>query len=127
MKKPIVVLVVIIAFIGVVACINFLTFVAHREIIENAHSYEPTSILSSDERFILKTERIEDESRIYVSFSVLLNAKEIYRCPDKYRTMDLKSIDWDSDSYNVIVQSGDVGTIVYYYQNNNWGKVNPEQ
>jgi hypothetical protein len=65
MKKPIIILVLIVVLVGIAACVNFLPFSVHKAIIEKAHSFEPTSTLSTDQRFILKTERIEDESGVY--------------------------------------------------------------
>ena len=106
--------VVIVVAIFLVSC-RLLLCIIHSEIVEQSRAYEGATILSYDEGYILQTERIDDESGVYASFSVLLATTNevLYICPDKFRTSDLKGIDWDGASYNVIVSSGDVGTLIY--------------
>jgi hypothetical protein len=97
-------------------------FSAQRGINETASAYKPVAILSFDEKYRLQTERLEDETGVYASFSIYLHKThdKIYICPDQYRTMDLESIDWEGETYNVVVQSGDIGTVVYVYDDDSW-------
>jgi hypothetical protein len=86
----------------------------HKEIIEAAHAYEPYSLASDNGAYILQTEKTEDDTGVYVSFFVALNGGSVvFRCPDKYRAMDLKSIAWGGDSREIVVVSSDVGTYRY--------------
>ena len=118
MKKRFIIIIgtiTVIIAVTVLLVYFLLPFSIHSEIIEQSRAYEEATLFSVDERYILHTERIDDESGVFASFSVLLAATNeiLYICPDKYRTIDLKGIDWDGASHNVIVSSGDVGTIIY--------------
>ncbi len=94
----------------------------HQAIIETSHSYEPMTMNSKDGSYILQTERYEDESGVYASFIIMTQDTRniVFECPDRYRTMDLKGIYWGDEEYSVVVESGDVGTIIYRYQDNSW-------
>ena len=93
-----------------------------REIIQTAHSYQPYSMASADGKYVLQTEKIEEKEGVSASFSITSADTMVYKCPDKYRTMDLKSIAWDKNSLDVVVQSKDVGNYRYVYENGNWAK-----
>ena len=94
--------------------------IVHQGIIEQSKSYEPETIFSFDNKYAMQTLKYEDETGIYASFIIELcdTGEQIFLCPDKYRTMDLKSITWADESYNIIVVSGDVGTINYCFVDN---------
>lgn len=101
-----------------------LPFMVHQSIIEESHAYQPQTIISSDGEYVLKTHRIEDSTGIYASFSVILmdTQEEIFTCQARYRTMDLKSISWDDATHDIIIKSGDIGSISYRFVNNTWEK-----
>ena len=87
---------------------------AYKAIIEAAYAYEPYSLVSADGAYTLQTERIDEDTGVYLSFFITLNnGSLVFRCPDKYRAMDLKSITWSEDSREVVVVSSDVGTYRY--------------
>ena len=119
--------------IGIIICamaliigfvIYFLSglFYTHNLLIKNPHNFEPYSIESVDKMYLLKTKKLNENTGTYATFDIesVNEGKVIYECPDKYRTFDLKSINWDS--LNVVVVSGDVGTITYKFAEGQWIK-----
>jgi len=114
----------IILMIAVCFYFFILPFMVHQNIVEESHSYQPQSILSFDRKYVLQTHRIEDNTGIYATFSVELNdtQEEIFSCSDRYRTMDLKSISWGDTTLDIIVVSGDVGSISYQFVYDTWEK-----
>lgn len=94
----------------------------HKEIIEESHDYKLDNILSDDGNFIIKTVKNNDKTGTYLMFYVecISENKIIYRCNDKYRTFDLKNIKWDLN--NIVIESADIGTIIYYFDGNTWNK-----
>lgn len=88
----------------------------HINNIVESHEYTPHSIASYDEKYLLTTQKItEGETGTFATFIITDAETErvLFECPDRYRTIDLKFIDWDEDSYNIVVISGDVGTVRY--------------
>ena len=92
----------------------------HKEIIDNSKMFKPYSVTSEDGHYILLTEKIERITGTYATFNIIsVDDNEIvYKCPNDYRTMDLKSIDWDK--LDVVVESSDVGKILYEYKDGKW-------
>ena len=105
-------------------CIYIVPFLIHLQIVENSKNYQPETFISFDNKYILQTLKYEDESGAYANFAIQYfdTEESVFLCPDKYRTMDLKSIAWDEASYTVIVVSADVGTIYYCFVDNLWIK-----
>ena len=107
---------------GAPLCYDFeqlvLLLAVNREIHNTARAYQPYADISADGQYILQTEKIEDDISVYASFVIRSATDKTirFRCYDKYRTMDLKSIAWDAGTNNVTVHSGDVGTIRYVSQ-----------
>jgi hypothetical protein len=114
------------AFITFCLCVFLSMLMVHAIIIENGHKYQPQIITSYDQKYAIETERSEDESGVYASFQVVLTESEeiLFDCSERYRTFDLKGIYWDVETYDIIVDSGDVGTIVYNYSGGSWKKSN---
>ena len=107
----------------VVLVINFYWLnSAQKKIVENGHDYEPYSATSADGKYLLKTNRLYEKTGAYVTFVIEIvdSQKVVFQCSDRYRAYDLKSITWDS--LNVIVVSGDVGTITYRFTGDSWTK-----
>ena len=92
--------------------------VENRKIHTAARAYQPYSDVCADGKYILQTEKFEDETSVYASFVIRSANSEtvLFRCYDRYRTMDLKTIVWETGTNNVLVHSGDVGTIRYVNQ-----------
>jgi hypothetical protein len=78
--------------------------------------------MSADGKYLLQTEKVDGTTGVYASFSVqsLSNQAVIFRCYDRYRTTDLKAIEWAADSNDIVVNSADVGTITYQHKNGTW-------
>jgi hypothetical protein len=91
-------------------------------IISAAHDYQPVSI--TKKLYILETVKTEDTSGVYASFVIIdeVGQAVVFECKESYRTMDLKSIDWAETGYDIIVGSGDVGTVRYAYVDGTWAK-----
>ena len=98
--------------------------IAHLKIVGAARNYQPEVLLSFDDKFLLQVLKYEDDSGAYASFVIesYATGEEVFLCPEKYRTMDLKSISWDDETYTVIVVSSDVGTMYYCFVGNTWVK-----
>lgn len=96
----------------------------HQTVIENAHKYKPYYVESFDGKYVLQTEKIEDNTGVYASFHIAIKETNeiVFKSNENYRTMDLKTISWSENSLNVIVESGDVGSIIYLYDDNKWLK-----
>ena len=77
--------------------------------------------------FLLKTYEIYDEEfkMNFNSFTIYdkNSQKELFVCPDKFRSYDLHSIGFDKYSYDVIVATGDMGDIIYKYNDGVWEKL----
>ena len=104
-------------------------FIAHMNILQVARNYQPEAFVSFDNKYILRTVKYKDETGTYASFNIesYETGDSIYSCPDKYRTMDLKSILWADGLYTVTIKSGDVGTIYYSYVDGIWIKNNNKE
>lgn len=91
------------------------------KILDGADKYKEYELWSNDNRYILETKKVITDNIKCATF-IIKNSKGgiIYNCADNYRIFDLKDIKWDS--YNVIVESSDVGTKIYKYENGSWKK-----
>lgn len=112
--------------ITIVVCLSFFIslFMVNKSIVEQSHNYQPQSIISFDGKYILQTHKIEDDTSIYATFSVELQdtQQKIFNCSDRYRTADLKLVSWVDNTLDIIVKSGDVGSISYQFVNDTWKK-----
>ena len=118
MKKRLLIIIPIAVSALAIMVFFFILLLTHGKIIEQAKDYEPCSIASFDEAYFLNTQKvIDDKTGTYVNSNIIETETKavLFECPDRYRAVDLKSIDWDRDTYDVIVVSGDVGTVVYKY------------
>lgn len=125
-RKKGAIIAVIVCVVAIAAAVFYMMplIIAQSAIRDVAHSYEPVSSESPDGNYMLKTEKHEDSTVVFATFTIESTADGtvIFRCYDKYRTMDLKSILFDADSNDVYVVSGDVGTIQYKFSNGGWLK-----
>jgi len=99
-------------------------FAEHQGIINEARNYQTETLVSFDNKYTLQTLKYEEETGTYASFAIESRdtGERLFICPDKYRTMDLKSISWEDGSYTVAIKSGDVGTMYYCNVNGLWVK-----
>ena len=99
-----------------------LPLIAYMNLVETVKSYQPETLVSFDNKFLLHTLKYEEDSGTYASFIIESSAtgKNVFLCPEKYRTMDLKSISWDDESYTVTVVSSDTGTTFFCFVDTTW-------
>lgn len=107
---------------AVFICFIGMPFLAHRTIIEASSNFQLESVQSRDGKYLLIPHDAEDSSQAYTTFTIeTTDTREmVYHCPDRYRNMDLKSIAWEDRTLDVRIQSGDVGTILYAFDNGTW-------
>ena len=117
----IVVIIIIAVSITVIALFHFILADSYKSIIEAAHNFPSSSTISSDGKYLLETIVLTEESGTYATFIIETGDGQsvIFECQEKYRTLDLKYIEWDSLN-NVVVESADVGTITYKFENEKW-------
>ena len=119
-KRIILLAVVFFVFIALVICFyKNVIVLTHVSIIEGGENFQTEETFSENQQFVLKTEKLEDNTGTYVSFIIKdFDGNTVYICPNKFRARDLKYIKWDS--LNVVVKSGDIGIVTYIYENGNW-------
>lgn len=82
--------------------------------------YAHETIVSND-MYILKTSIDEVEGMEVITFHIEdLNGEIVYSADGYYRTFDFKGIYFAENSNDVIVETGDVGDIIYYYKDGTW-------
>jgi len=122
--KVIISVISIFILFGVIFTVSYFRtlFSAQQEIVGTTYEYKPCSIASDDGEYILHTKKIEDKTGAYATFSIERadEQKVVFECSEKYRIIDLKSIEWNS--HDVIVKSSDVGTVTYCFADDNWTK-----
>ena len=111
-------LIVLFIFIWVFYKIDKLLYDANNTINDSSYMYNEYT-KSDDNKYLL---HIKNDENNYVSFEIILSEDNriLYMCDDVYRAYDLKSISWSNN--DIIIVSGDVGTIVYKYKNGTWIK-----
>lgn len=97
-------------------------FAAHGRIQDTADHYQPVSLLSSDGQYLLETSKFRQDDVLMVTFTILPpdGGGAVYTCPSAYRASDLKSIRWAGSTLDVVVVSGDAGTVTYSYTGGTW-------
>ena len=72
--------------------------------------------------YILETFRQDTAEAAMASFRILSAAEEslLYTCPDAWRAIDLKGIQWTEEGWDVQILSGDVGTVTYVRGGESW-------
>jgi len=126
-KRPVRIAVIVAALVAVVLAVGggllyAYLFSAHSAIIQASHEYEPYSTVSPDGAYVLVVEVVDGGDVTEATFHIETagTGSVVYECAEAYRTMDLKSIEWDA--MDVVVDSGDVGVITYGFQDGSWEK-----
>ncbi len=91
-------------------------------------SFTPDTTYSYDNRYYA-TQRVENEEVekgeyihfVYVDIYATENDEIVYTFLAA-RAMDFWGICWETDSYNIWIQSGDVGVFCYEYKNGVWAE-----
>ena len=91
---------------------------------EKAYSYDSTFYAEQ------RTEKMSDASYIVVDIYKAENSEKIFSFSPA-RARDFHGICWEETTYNIWIQSGDIGTFCYEYRNGIWilneNAVNPEE
>ena len=90
-------------------------------IVINSNYYTYEEYVKSDNGEYLLHVKKQDENNL-ISFEIVSSKSKniLYVCTDEYRVYDLKSISWSGN--DIIVVSGDIGTIVYSFMDELWVK-----
>lgn len=96
------------------------------ELREGAHTWEGERTARG--HYILETVRQDQPDYAAASFRVYSaeTGNLRYICPDSWRTLDLKSIGWTGEGYDIEVVSGDTGTVTYFYWPEGWRREREE-
>ena len=122
MKK--IVIIIPIIFVIIALCFVIMLSFAHCQILKagdvTAEKY--SSYIVEKDDYIIKTYISTENDMKFVKFKVIDNkTNEVLFSPDnKWRVIDFKKIDFQNNSYNIIVESGDIGTTVYKHDGNYW-------
>lgn len=122
MKKKIVI------FIAVVLVIVSVTVVALREeigmylfhlsVVDYIHDYTETSVENG--KYVFHTKILEGENSRTVTFYITEKGETIFEADESWRIRDLKYIGFKENSYDILVESGDVGTSEYIFDGETW-------
>ena len=84
-----------------------------------------TQYSESNGDFVLKTKEIvcDDGKKAVTYYVENTEGKCIYECDSAWRLWDFKGAHFQTGSNNIIVESGDVGTVIYKYSFSNGSDV----
>ena len=118
MKKSIIVLIAAAAVVRITCLAMFGGYLYvqwfHYTFIVNAKYVEYSE---SNDDFVLKTKEtvFNDGLRAVTFYVENTDGKCVYECGDAWRLWDFKGVHFQTGSDNIIVESGDVGTVMYKY------------
>ena len=124
MKKVVTVfavLSVVIALIATFFCLkkdDIAIFLFHNSILEYVEEFEGSSVQKGE--YVLHTDVIEKGDMKSATFHITKQGETVFEANESWRVMDLKSIAFKEDSYDVLVESGDVGTSEYIFNGETW-------
>lgn len=108
--------VIITCAVIVFAYIYVSMFTVHVAAVRSAENYPETTVVKG--KYILQTVRLDNDYGVpSMTFAVLDEdtGECLFKTDELWRTVDLNGIEWDPYSYNIIVDSSDVGTYIYEY------------
>ncbi len=84
-------------------------------------SFSPDKTSSYDNKLyaIQTVEKIEDVNFVTVNV-YLTETEELIYSFTPARALDFWGICWENDTYNIWIQSGDIGVFCYKYENDEW-------
>lgn len=130
LKIMLIIFLIIVSLIVIVTTVFYASlFLTHSNILEtrdqNAEYYSNYSIEKSG--FVLKTKVLEDDDIKSIAFTVSSSNEnkvvfDSYNEENHYswRLIDFKGIKFAEDSLDIIVESSDVGTYRFRFDENNW-------
>ena len=118
----------VIIFIVVILVLFSTTIVVFREeigmnlfrlsMVDYVHDYKETSVKNG--KYVLHTKILEDKNSRMVTFYITENGEIIFEADESWRISDLKYIGFKDESYDILVESGDVGTSEYTFDGEDW-------
>ena len=109
----------VLLLLAAVAVYFGILFYSHALILQDGRSYKETTETKGE--YTLTTRIVEEEPAVMVGFEIHDSAGNLlFACKGSYRAMDLKGIAFAADSYDVLVDSGDVGLMRYSFANGSW-------
>ena len=84
-------------------------------------SFTPDKTESFDQKYyaLQKTEQSSDGERVVVTIYDKSSATAVFSFSPA-RAWDFWGICWEKDTYNIWIQSGDIGVLCYRYTNGQW-------
>lgn len=122
-KKIIVILAVMLVFCSVMLVAfreEIAMYLFHLSMVDYIHDYTETSVENG--KYVFHTKILEDENSRMVTFYITENGKTIFEADESWRIRDLKYIGFKDGSYDILVESGDVGTSEYIFNGETWKK-----
>ena len=119
MKKSIIALIAAASLVRIICLAMFGVYLYiqwfHYTFIVNANYVEYSE---SNDDFVLKTKEVvyDDGLRAVTFYVEDADGKRVYECGDAWRLWDFKGVHFQTGSNNIIVESGDVGTVMYKYR-----------
>lgn len=95
-------------------------YVFHLSTVDYIHDYTETSVENG--RYVFHTKILEDKNSRMVTFYITENGETVFEADESWRIRDLKYIGFKENSYDILVESGDVGTSEYIFNGENWNK-----
>ena len=121
-KKIIIFIAVILVFVSVIVVAfrdEIGMYLFHLSVVDYIHDYTETSVENG--KYVFHTKILEDENSRVVTFYVTEDGKTVFEADESWRIRDLKYIGFKEGSYDILVESGDVGTTEYIYDGECWG------
>lgn len=119
MKKSIIALIAAASLVRIICLAMFGVYLYiqwfHYTFIVNANYVEYSE---SNYDFVLKTKEVvyDDGLRAVTFYVEDADGKRVYECGDAWRLWDFKGVHFQTGSNNIIVESGDIGTVMYKYR-----------
>lgn len=86
---------------------------------KNMGSFTFDRASSYDDKYYAVSAKKEGDDSITVSIYESKNDTPVFSF-ETVRASDFWGICWESSSYNIWIQSGDIGVVCYSYENNQW-------
>lgn len=122
MKK--IVIIIPIIFVIIALCFVIMLSFAHCQMLKagdvTAEKYSSYSVEKDD--YIIKTHIVTENDIQFIKFKVVDGSTNevLFSCNEKWRTRDFKKIEFKTNTYDIIVESGDVGTTVFKHDGKDW-------
>ena len=111
----------IVIFVMIVVCVTGIAITRKNFVkkTKNMGSFTFDRTSSYDEKYYAVSTKKQENDNIVVSIYETKNDVPMFSF-ETVRAFDFWGICWESSSYNIWVQSGDIGLICYSYENNKW-------